>query len=40
MGDWEVILELGAEVGSVILYGLETEGGWLFPEVWAIGLQS
>ena len=30
MGDWEVILQLGAEGGSVTLYGMETERGWLF----------
>jgi hypothetical protein len=26
----EVIVELGAEGGSIILYGCRTEGGWLF----------
>jgi hypothetical protein len=30
MGDWEVILQLGAEGGSVTLYGMRTERGWLF----------
>ena len=30
MGDWEVMLQLGAEGGSVTLYGMETERGWLF----------
>ncbi len=30
MGDWEVILQLGAEGGSIGLYGMETERGWLF----------
>jgi len=30
MSDWEVILQLGAEVGSVTLYGMQTEHGWLF----------
>ena len=30
MRHWEVILELGAEGGSVALYGLETEEGWVF----------
>ena len=30
MEDWQVILQLGAEGGSVTLYGIETERGWLF----------
>ena len=30
MGNWEVILQLGAEGGSVTLYGMQTERGWLF----------
>jgi hypothetical protein len=30
MADWQVILQLGAEGGSITLYGMETERGWLF----------
>jgi hypothetical protein len=30
MNDWEVILQLGTEGGSVTLYGMQTEQGWLF----------
>jgi hypothetical protein len=30
VGDWQVILELGAEGGSITLCGMETEGGWFF----------
>jgi hypothetical protein len=30
MNDSEVIIELGAEGGSVTLYGIRTERGWFF----------
>ncbi len=30
MNKSEVILELGAEGGSITLYGMQTEGGWVF----------
>ena len=30
MGQSEVIVEVGAEGGSVTLYGLRTKQGWLF----------
>jgi hypothetical protein len=30
MNKSEVILELGAEGGSITLYGIQTEGGWIF----------
>jgi hypothetical protein len=30
MNESEVIIELGAEGGSIALYGIRTQGGWLF----------
>jgi hypothetical protein len=28
--DWTIVLQLGAEGGSLTLYGMQTERGWLF----------
>jgi hypothetical protein len=30
INDWTIVLQLGAEGGSMTLYGMETERGWLF----------
>jgi hypothetical protein len=38
--DWTIILQLGAEGGSITLYGLETERGWVFSRSVSAGLQS
>ena len=28
--DWTIVLQLGAECGSLTLYGMQTEQGWVF----------